>query len=324
MTIGIVAALVTEVLYGCSFVFTKGATGVVDPVTLLAWRFATALLVLLALWGARVIRLSISRATLKPLLLLAVFQPLAYYLAETYGVRHTTASEAALLIASIPVVNLVVAAVVLGSRPNRHQLVGITVTLVGVLTTIVAGGLALGFNVFGYAMLLLAVLSFALYAVFAERHAHARDIDKTFVMVATGALGFGGLALAQHASAGTYDRLLAPLAHTEVLISIAYLALGSTIGAFFLQNVAIARIGATRFSTFVGVGTVVSLVAGALVLGERLSWIQVAGGAIILAGVYLANRRARTPGAATGPDPAQQELRRLDSVDASLRGTVRD
>lgn len=290
MTIGIVAALVTEVLYGCSFVFTKGATGVVDPVTLLAWRFVTALVVLLVLWAARIIRLAVTRATLKPLLLLALFQPLAYYLTETYGVRHTTASEAALIIASIPVVNVLVAVVVLGSRPTRNQLLGISVTLVGVVTTIVAGGLALGLNVFGYAMLLLAVLSFALYAVFAERHAHPRDIDKTFVMVATGAVAFGVMALVQHGSAGTYDDLLAPLAHIGVLVSIAYLALGSTIGAFFLQNVAIARIGSTRFSTLVGVSTLVSLFAGALVLGERLDWGQVAGGAVILAGVYLANR----------------------------------
>lgn len=301
--IGILAALATEVLYGCSFVFTKGATDHVDPVSLLGWRFTVALLALLVLVGARVVRLSVTRSALRPLLLLAVLQPLIYYVCETIGVSRTTASESALVLSAIPVGTLCASVLVLGRHPTRRQVLGIGVTLVGVTCTVVAGGLSLGFDAAGYLALLGGVVAYALYTVFADRYAHVSDLDKTFVMVAVGAVMFGSLALARAAANGTAgDLVRLPASVPGFALAIAFLALGSTIGAFYLQNVAIASLGSTRFSTFIGVSTVAGLVMGALVLGERLSPWQLAGGSLILAGVYLANRQIRrNPAAVGGP-----------------------
>lgn len=199
---GVLAALGTEALYGGSFVFTKGVTATIDPFTLLAWRFATALAVLGVLVALRVVRLSLDRAVVKPLLVLALLQPLVYYTAETYGVMRTTASESALIISAIPVAMLATAAVLLGTRPSRRQAAGIAVTLVGVLVTVVAGGLSARFDAWGYALLFVAVLAFSLYAALAHRFAHTRDVDRTFVMVASGAVVFGTIAAAQHAAGG--------------------------------------------------------------------------------------------------------------------------
>ena len=301
---GVLAALGTEALYGGSFVFTKGVTATIDPFTLLAWRFATALAVLGVLVALRVVRLSLDRAVVKPLLVLALLQPLVYYTAETYGVMRTTASESALIISAIPVAMLATAAVLLGTRPSRRQAAGIAVTLVGVLVTVVAGGLSARFDAWGYSLLFVAVLAFSLYAALAHRFAHTRDVDRTFVMVASGAVVFGTIAAAQHAAGGTLGRLATlPLAEPSFGLSVAALALGPTIGAFFLQNVAIRHLGATRFSTFIGISTLVTLALGAAVLGERLGWAQLLGGAAILGGVYLANRPRRGETAAL-PDQA--------------------
>ena len=301
---GVLAALGTEALYGGSFVFTKGVTATIDPFTLLAWRFATALAVLGVLVALRVVRLSLDRAVVKPLLVLALLQPLVYYTAETYGVMRTTASESALIISAIPVAMLATAAVLLGTRPSLRQAAGIAVTLVGALVTVVAGGLSARFDAWGYALLFVAVLAFSLYAALAHRFAHTRDVDRTFVMVASGAVVFGTIAAAQHAAGGTLGRLATlPLAEPSFGLSVAALALGPTIGAFFLQNVAIRNLGATRFSTFIGISTLVTLALGAAVLGERLGWAQLLGGAAILGGVYLANRPRRGEPAAL-PDQA--------------------
>lgn len=289
------AALGTEALYGGSFVFTKGVTETIDPFTLLAWRFTLALGVLLVLMALRVVKLTLSRAAITPLLVLAFLQPIAYYAAETYGVMRTTASESALIISAIPVVMLLTAAVIVGTRPSRRQAAGITVTLVGVLVVVAAGGLSARFDALGYLLLFGAVLSFSLYAAFAHRFAHTTDVDRTFVMVTSGAAVFGTIALAQHGLAGTIGSLVTlPLAQPSFGVAVAFLALGPTIGAFFLQNVAIRHLGATRFSTFIGMSTLVTIVLGASVLGERLGWAQWLGGAAILGGVYLANRRHRS------------------------------
>jgi len=292
--IGLAATIGTGLLYGCSFVFTKGVTNTIDPFTLLGWRFVTALVAMLILMAMRVIRVHVTRATIGTLLLLAVFQPLVYYICETYGVKRTTASESGLIIASIPVAIVLAGMVVVRTRPSRWQVAGIAITLVGVVATVAAGGLTAAFDLGGYALLIGAVVSYALYAAFAERFATATsDIDKTFVMVACGALFFGGITVVRHAFEGTLVTLVTlPAARPDFAIAVAYLALGATIGAFFLQNVGIARLGSTRYSTFIGLGTIVTLVTSALFLHERLSLAQLAGGVVILVGVYVANRRA--------------------------------
>lgn len=298
---GVVAAVVTEILYGSSFVFTKGATDRVDPFTLLGWRFGIALVVLLALWTSRVIRLQISRRSLLPLLVLAAFQPVLYYVGETFGVARTTASESGLVISAIPVMALLMSSLVLRVHPTKPQVIGILVTLLGAVTTVVAGGLTAGFNPIGYLFLLMAVVSYSLYSVFAERWSHAPELDKTFVMVAAGALSFGGVAIVQHANNHTLGHLATlPLLDHQFLVAVVVLALGPTIGAFFLQNVAIGELGSNGYATFIGLSALVAVVSGMVVLGERPSAIQLGGGVLILIGVYLANRGTRvTPAVAT-------------------------
>jgi len=69
-----------------------------------------------------------------------------------------------------------------------------------------------------------------------------------------------------------------------------YLALFASIGAFFCYNYALSRIPATKASVFVnGIPVITTLAAWAL-LGEMLTPLQMAGGALVLFGVYLSNR----------------------------------
>ncbi len=260
--LGVAAAIGTEVLYGCSFAFTKSITGTIDVFTLLGWRFVTALAAMLVLMAFRVIRVRLTRAMIGPLLVLAVFQPVLYYVGETFGVMRTTASESGFIISAIPIAIILAAAIILRRRPTRWQLIGISVTLVGVAITVVAGGLSAHFDALGYAMLLGAVVSYALYATYADRHATvASNMEKTFAMVVVGAVIFGSIAVARHGAQGTLNTLVRlPLDRPDFAIAVAYLALGSTVGAFFLQNYAIGVIGSTRYSTFIGLTTVATLV----------------------------------------------------------------
>lgn len=292
--VGVLAALGTEALYAFSFVFTKDAVGRVSPLTLLGWRFVVAFVALVLLMAFGVVRVRVNRTTLAALLVLALLQPIMYYTGETIGVARTTASESAIIIASIPVVTLLLTWALQGRRPTPKQVAGISLSLAGVLVTVASGGVQVGADVVGYAFVFGAVLAFALYTVFAERAYQASGLDKTFVMVSSGAVFFGGAAVWEHAAAGTLgDLITAPATHPALVWAIGYLALGSSLGAFFLQNVAIARLGSGQFATFIGISTVVAVIASAVVLGERLTSLQLVGSALVLAGVYVANRSRR-------------------------------
>ena len=75
-----------------------------------------------------------------------------------------------------------------------------------------------------------------------------------------------------------------------ILAAVIAAMVGCSVAAFFLSNAAIAKIGVNKTSSFIGVSTIVSILAGALALGEPLHIGQIVGAAVIVAGVYTANR----------------------------------
>ena len=111
-------------------------------------------------------------------------------------------------------------------------------------------------------------------------------------MAFAGTAVFGIMALAE---AAFYDDVLGlitlPFRNEGFLAAVLYQAVGCSVAAFFMSNVAISRIGVNRTSSFIGVSTVVSIISGALILGESFTMFQIAGALIIIAGVYTANSR---------------------------------
>ena len=108
----------------------------------------------------------------------------------------------------------------------------------------------------------------------------------------TGAILFGILALAEGVSTGTMAQLIAlPLHEKGFLVAILYGGICSSILGFILVNTAIALLGVNRTASFIGISTVVSIIAGVLLLGESFSLFQIAGAAVIIAGVYIANTK---------------------------------
>lgn len=59
---------------------------------------------------------------------------------------------------------------------------------------------------------------------------------------------------------------------------------------YWLWSYGLSRIEAGRASTYLNLATLVAVASGALVLGERIGPIELAGGVLIVSGVALAGR----------------------------------
>jgi drug/metabolite transporter (DMT)-like permease len=84
------------------------------------------------------------------------------------------------------------------------------------------------------------------------------------------------------------------LPSTSVLVSLAGLAIVCTALAFLLFFRLIAEVGPSRAVVFTYVNPVVSVLAGAVVLGEPVTVLTIVGFVFILAGSLLATRKSRT------------------------------
>lgn len=204
----------------------------------------------------------------------------------------TTASESGVIIACIPVVTLFASMIILRRKPKRLQVIGILITLAGVLITVVAVGMSSSFSVAGYILLSVAVVSYALYCVFVEKAGSFTEAEITYTMLGAGAVVFVVLAMAEAiVKEKICQLLLMPVTNLDFLIAVLYGGIGCSIGAFFLSNMAISRIGSTGMASFTGIAAVVSILSGIAFLHERFTFWQVIGAVVIVLGVYIANAK---------------------------------
>lgn len=288
--VGIISAFLCESLYGLSYIFTKQATQAASAFALLGWRFLLGAIVISLCVSLGFVNVNFKGKSLKPILHVALFSPCIYYIAETIGIDLTTASESGIILAIIPIASIVASILLLKEKPSKRQIMGIIITLIGVLFTVLSLGLTSSFSLMGYLFLLIAVLAYALYSVFASKAKNYTEGEITFAMLVSGAIFFVILAFIEGFLKGSIDSLIKlPFTDTNFLIAVLYQAICCSVLAFFLSNIAISRIGVNRTSSFIGVSTAVSILAGILILNESFNIYQVIGAIVIMIGVYVAN-----------------------------------
>lgn len=291
LIIGCLCALGCETIFGLSYIFTKKATSLASEFSLLGWRFFIAALIMSILIMIGFIKVNIKGKPIKPLIFVALFNPCIYFFGETIGISNTTASESGVFLACIPVASLVASTFILKEKPSKVQTIGILITLLGVMVTVFAVGASTSLSFIGYAFLAIAVISYALYSVFVEKTSDYTETEITYIMLLIGAIVFGTVAIFEALINGNIVELITlPFKEIDFAVAILYQGIGSSILAFLLSNMAISKIGVNRTSSFIGVSTVVSIVAGAVLLKETFTMYQIIGAIIIIIGIYTANR----------------------------------
>ncbi|MCL6610561.1 MAG: DMT family transporter [Peptococcaceae bacterium] len=296
----VAAALFVAVIFGFSFVFTKDILIYLDPFQLLGLRFALAALAMTLLAAFRLIRLNLQPSSLPALLKVAVWQPVLYFVFETYGVKLTSASESGVVIALVPLAATVLSVFMLGEKITPAQGVCVCAAVAGVAimalgkTTADAGGRF--DHLLGVLMLFGAVMAGAFYSIFSRRAAASfAPAEITFVMMWLGALVFNAIGLTQSFLAGRLDGYAVSLQLPPVIGGLLYLGLLSSVAAFFLLNYALSRMTASRTAVFLNLIPLVSLAAGVFFYGERLGPRQLAGCFLVLLGVWGTNYFAGKP-----------------------------
>lgn len=290
-TAGPVAALVlASLLWGTADVAGKLALDAIPPVTLAAMRFGVALLILWPLarrsGGPRVP----PRIT-APLGLLGVA---LMFLLQNQGLARTSATNASLLQGAGPAMTLLLAAVILGERLGRRRVVAIGAAMVGVaLVTLPGSGMhAPGL---GDALILASTACFAAFVVLGRR---AFPVYGTLPVLA-GMAAWGMAALLPIAA---IEWQLTPPAAIggEQAALVLYLGAGCSALTFALWGYALRHIEAGCAAAFDTLIPVIGLVAALVVLREApMAW-HVVGGALVIAGVWLAIREPR-PAMAIAP-----------------------
>ncbi len=292
--VGAILALVAaNMIWGTTFVATKPMLDRVPPLTLASGRFAIALLVLLPLLACSGRRPILSRTT-AAMGFAGVF---VVYACQNLGLRHTGAANGALIHGGIPAFTALLAAPVLGERLGHGRLAGLALSLAGVAAVILPGsGGRVGLSAVGDGLVLLSALGLAAYLVLGRRAFPGGGALELVAGVAVFGLLFLLPASGVELALGGMGR---PTAGD--LLGLLYLGAAASALAFVLWAYGLRHLEAGPAAAFANLSPIVGVVVAAVVLDESLSARQLAGGLLILGGVWAATRQPAHAGPGTAP-----------------------
>lgn len=281
--LAILAAILAQVIFGLSFLFTKICLNTSSALVVIANRYLVAFLGLTVVMVVTRTKFSVNKKIWK-LLMMSLFQPIIYFLCETYGIQMTTSSFSAVMIAMIPIVAMIGGIFFLGEKPGFWQYICAFLSVGGVVLIAVTGVGEGSVLPFGILLLFFAVVASAGYNITSRLISKEFSVlERTYAMTLVGFISFTLLALIENMS--TPILLVSSFANLEYTGGILYLGIVSSVVAFLCLNYANTHLPVSKTTVFSNLTTVVSVIAGVLILQEPFSKFALFGTIMIILGV---------------------------------------
>ncbi|KXH80966.1 multidrug ABC transporter permease [Sporosarcina sp. HYO08] len=282
-------AIIAVLIWSTSFVGTKMAYASFPPLTLGAVRFLIAAAVLGIV--RMVIKEQVVKPTRKDLGLIALSGLLGttiYFALENIGLDLTSASNAALIIASYPAITALLEFIFYRTRISWVKGLGIAVAIFGIY--LISGGTQGGQGeqeLFGNSLLIAAGVVFALYT-FTTRKVVSKYsmLTISYYQMLIGSIAFIPLAFFE------VDRWQIPTSGSMLMV--VYLGIFCSVIAFFLYNLALRNLSSSTAVALMNLVPVFGVLLSVVVLNEVLRGGQYIGGIIVLIGVVLSVRETKT------------------------------
>jgi drug/metabolite transporter (DMT)-like permease len=273
--------IAVALIWGTSYGVVKATLLIYPVLSLLALRFGITFVVL-----SPALR---KLASLRPAQLWAVFGAglllLGIFLAETFGVAGTSASNAAFLISLCVVMTPLVEWAWFGYAPRPVEWAAVVLSFFGAFL-LTGGHFAFGW---GDALVVLAAFLRAVTTCAAKHVMKAGAVPPlTLTAVQAGIVSCGCFVLAWTVARGQWQLPPAFGSHGLFWGSVAYLVAGCTLFAFLVQNYAVRRSSPTRVALLMGSEPVFGALFATVWLGERLSLAAWLGGLLIVAASLVA------------------------------------
>ena len=273
------------ILWAGSYIALKIAFRSYDPMVVIFGRMGLASLCFLVLFK-RLRRSGFQRKQLKYLLFMALCEPCLYFIFEARALENTTASQAGIITAMLPLLVALAAHLFLGERIARRSVAGFAIAILGACwlsltgeATVRAPNPPLG-NFYEFVAMVCATG----YIIALKRL--TATCAPFFLTAVQALIGCGFylpfLFLPSTRLPSHWD--------APAVLAVVYLGLFVTLGAYGLYNFGVSRIPVSQASAFVNLIPVFTILLGWLFLGEKFAAQQYLAATVILAGVFISQR----------------------------------
>jgi drug/metabolite transporter (DMT)-like permease len=282
-------------MWGTNFSVLKVSLADVPPMFFASSRFVIALAVMAPLSLLTGDPLRVGRRDVLPILGVGLLGNGLYMALFVYGAARTSADNAALILATVPVWVALFAGLSGVERVARWGWAGVFLSLAGIACIVAgsSGGHGLEFggaSLAGDVLVLLSTMAWAGYSVLVKPLVRrCSPMSVTMLSAVAGAVPLLLLTLLV-VPPGDLGRISTRGWITLVVSAVIGIAL-----PYIIWNYGIRQLGSARTALYSYLVPFIALIVAWIWLGETLTPVQVAGGACVLAGVVLARRFVDAP-----------------------------
>lgn len=288
-TTGHLAAILTIMIWGTTFISTKILLVDFQPVEILFFRFAIGFLALIAACPRR-----LKKTTKKQELTFAAAGLCGislYYLLENIALTYTTASNVGIIISVAPLFTAILSHLFMKEEKlHAGFFAGFAAAIVGIFL-ISFNGFRLELNPVGDILALLATLIWAFYSILTKK---ISSFGYNTIVTTRRTFLYGIVLMVPALFFFRFKLELGRFANPVYLFNIVFLGLGASALCFVTWNVAVKLLGAVKTSTYIYLTPAITVVASVSVLHEKITVLEGIGIAFTMAGLFLSENRIFT------------------------------
>lgn len=213
-----------------------------------------------------------------------------YFIAENTALNYTLVTNVSLIVTTAPILTaLLVGLLYRRDKPSRGFMLGSVVAFLGVAFVIFNSSFVVQLNPLGDLLALLAAACWAIYSVL------LRPLSATYGVwfITRKTFFYGILTSLPFLLIEPVLPDLSILKSPAVIGNLLFLAVICSVGAYLFWAEANKRLGVIKTGNYLYVSPIVTLVASALYLGEKVSIVGYIGCALIMIGVILSEKLSK-------------------------------
>ncbi|MCB2292405.1 DMT family transporter [Clostridium algoriphilum] len=267
-------------IWSLSYLSIKVISEEVSPILSAFYRFVVAAIILFIILKVKFPEEKVLKKDKFKFALGGLFGVAIYFIFENYAVAYTSASNVAILIASIPVFTIFTQRIIFKEKLTYGKILGATLSLVGIIIIIASKERVsiLSKGSIGDLMALGAVFSWVIYNMVCSTFTGKYKV----ITITTYEIMWGSLFLSPSLFFSTLQ-----IPSTKVVLNLIFLSIFCSCIGYVMYVHCLKDLGATVLTTYINLQPIMSLFAAAIILNEVITIWQVLGCIIIITGVTL-------------------------------------
>ena len=282
-----ILAIVTSALWGTTFVSSKILLDEgLSPAEIMTLRFIIAYICMLPFFRGKLFCDNWKDELM--MIILGITGGSMYFLLENTALVYTQASNVAIIIAATPLlttlaIHLISRQEQVSPRLYRYSLL----SLAGVALVVFNGEFILKLNPLGDILTLGAAVMWVIYSIVILR----MEGKYHTLMITRKIFFYGVLTLLPYFAIDPFEIDFEIFTHPTVIGNLLYLGVIASLLCYWSWNVVIEKLGAVRATNYLYINPIIAMITSWLILNERITALALVGTVLILAGVYLAERK---------------------------------